>query len=118
MAITLARQGGINPNDGLDMGELRKLNNLWASFGPKYGQTGRTLQQSSDIFKENLERIRNESKGEEVSVLPVPISSSKAQQPIASAAGPASSTPNIDPNFDDVTRAIQALSYLTEWAGS
>ena len=117
MAITLARQGGINPNDGLDMGELRKLNNLWASFGPKYGQTGRTLQQSSDIFKENLERIRNEGKGNEVSVLPVPISSAKAQQPIASATGPAPRTPNIDPNFDDVTRMIQALSYSTEAVG-
>ena len=117
MAITLARQGGIDPNDGLDMGELRKLNNLWASFGPKYGQTGRTLEQSGDIFKENLERIRNESKGDEVSLLPVPISSSRAQQPIASADGPASSTPNIDPNFDDVTRMIQALSYSTEAVG-
>ena len=117
MAITLARQGGINPNDGLDMGELRKLNNLWASFGPRYGQTGRTLQQSSDIFKENLERIRGKSKGEEVSVLPVPISSSKAQQPIASAAGPTSSTPNIDPDYIDVGRMIQALFYSTEAVG-
>ena len=117
MAITLARQGGIDPNDGLDMGELRKLNNLWASFGPKYGQTGRTLEQSGDIFKENLERIRNESKGDEVSLLPVPISSPRAQQPIASASGPASVTPNIDPNFDDVTRMIQALSYSTEAVG-
>jgi len=117
MAITLARQGGIDPNDGLSMGELRKLNNLWASFGPKYGQTGRTLQQSSDIFKENLERIRNESKGQEVSILPVQSGSSRAQQPIASASGPASIAPNIDPNFDDVTRMIQALSYSTEAVG-
>ena len=117
MAITLARQGGIDPNDGLDMGELRKLNNLWASFGPKYGQTGRTLEQSGDIFKENLQRIRNESKGQEVSVLPVQSGSSRAQQPIASASGPASIAPNIDPNFDDVTRMIQALSYSTEAVG-
>ena len=38
----------------LTIEDLRILNNEWAGFGPRYGQTKRTLQQSLDIYNQNL----------------------------------------------------------------
>ena len=153
IAITLTRQGGIDPNDGLDMGEMSKLNNLWASFGPRYGQSQRTLAESEAVFLENLERLENQSVkiGDTVGEFPVeptpeatktspiePFEKSSlnfqtkpgnftivplptgGEQPkenpvLLASTSPVSQSPNINPDFDDITSLIQELSYLTEF---
>ena len=57
MILALARQGGVNV-DKIDIGELRKANEIWAGLGPRYGQTKRTLQQSMKIYEENLKEAK------------------------------------------------------------
>ena len=71
------------------------------------------IKAPAKVFYRNLQG--NESRGDEVSIIPVQSSSANPQQPIASAAaGPTSITPDINPDYNDVGRIIQALNYSTE----
>jgi len=44
----------IDVSKPLTINDLRVLNEEWAGFGPRYGQTKRTLQESLDIYNQNL----------------------------------------------------------------
>jgi len=55
MILFLAKkQRGIDVSKPLSINDLRVLNEEWSGFGPRYGQTKRTLQQSLDIYNQNL----------------------------------------------------------------
>jgi hypothetical protein len=55
MILFLAkRKRRVDVSKPLTINDLRVLNEEWAGFGPRYGQTKRTLQQSLDIYNQNL----------------------------------------------------------------
>ena len=109
MMMFLAKERGVNLEDGLNLGEVEKLGGEWASFTPKLGQTKRTAGETLEVFKENVRRIE---KPKEVSLIPITL---PANRQVAKATPPTQSQdPVIDPNFPDKTRLLQSLSYLTE----
>lgn len=49
---------GVDVSKGISYAQMEILNKEWASFGPYYGQTKRTVQETLDIYNQNLRKIR------------------------------------------------------------
>lgn len=60
MILTLARNGGVNI-EKIDKTQLAKANNIWAGLGPRYGQTKRTIDQSMQIYEQNLKEAKTQA---------------------------------------------------------
>jgi hypothetical protein len=60
MILYLAKQKRkVDVSKPLSIEGIRILNEEWSGFGPRYGQTERTLQQTKQIYEQNLKEARS-----------------------------------------------------------
>jgi hypothetical protein len=104
MILYLAKQKRkVDVSKPLSIEDIRILNEEWSGFGPRYGQTKRTLQQTKQIYEQNLKEAKNGMKGGSIVS---PISSQVAPAPTQTKANAATISQPVKPQANITTLSI------------